>query len=113
MLASMLVGHLAGDYLLQNDWMANGKKTKALPLLVHCGLYTLAVHASTMFALPTWALAIVAATHIAQDGSGFVDWYMNRIGQKGFREYLAPWSRIVVDNSMHAVVLWLVSILTP
>lgn len=31
----LLVGHLVGDYLLQNGWMAEGKTTRWVPLLVH------------------------------------------------------------------------------
>ena len=41
----MLIGHLVGDYLLQNDWMAENKaKHKGLGWLtcaVHCLLYTM------------------------------------------------------------------------
>lgn len=43
----MLVGHLVGDYLLQNDWMALNKKFKnfegRLACGVHCFLWTLSV----------------------------------------------------------------------
>lgn len=38
-----LVGHLVGDYLIQNDWMALNKKQSSLHCAVHCGLWTLSV----------------------------------------------------------------------
>ena len=40
--AWLFVGHMVGDWLLQNDWMARGKKTGmfALPGLVHYSIYT-------------------------------------------------------------------------
>lgn len=33
--------HLIGDYLLQNDWMAQNKTKHWLPCAVHCILYTI------------------------------------------------------------------------
>ena len=39
----LLFGHLFGDYLFQNDWMALNKKDKWLPCLIHCLIYTLTV----------------------------------------------------------------------
>lgn len=68
-LACAIIGHLVGDYLLQNDWMALGKKMSSvfyrptdgrwelkwtlttvfrwfsLPCFVHCLIWTLAVMA--------------------------------------------------------------------
>ena len=38
-----LIGHLVGDYLLQNDWMALNKKKQHLPCLVHCFIWALCV----------------------------------------------------------------------
>lgn len=39
----LLFGHLFGDYLFQNDWMALGKKDDWMRCLVHCLIYTLTV----------------------------------------------------------------------
>ena len=33
---SAIIGHLVGDYLLQNDWMALNKKASSLHCAVHC-----------------------------------------------------------------------------
>jgi hypothetical protein len=123
-----LIGHLIGDYLLQNDWMAQGKKKSALPCFVHVVIYTAAVMLLTHW--PLWAATVVAMPHYAIDRWQFVPWYMRKIGQAKFMmlptveshnltglagerihrvEYkvgLGPWSVIVVDNVMHLVCLF-------
>lgn len=35
---SALVGHLVGDYLLQNDYMALNKKKSSFHCMVHCSI---------------------------------------------------------------------------
>ena len=41
----LLFGHLIGDYVLQNNWMALNKKDKKMisPILTHCLVYTVCV----------------------------------------------------------------------
>lgn len=49
----LLFGHLFGDYLLQNDWMAMNKKKKEpigiMACFIHCFIYTVCVY---IFLLP-------------------------------------------------------------
>lgn len=100
-----LVGHLVGDYLLQNDWMAQGKKRAHWPCLVHVAAYTLAVMLFTQW--PLWIAAVVFVPHYLIDRWGFVPWYMRAIGQTSFMEPpMSPWSRIAVDNTLHVVCLF-------
>jgi hypothetical protein len=107
---SYLIGHLIGDYLLQNDWMAANKKRATLPCLVHVLLYTLAIAACTGW--PLWALAVVAVTHFAQDRTQVIAWWMRINRQEGFaKPPLAPWSVIVVDNTWHLVTLHILSLI--
>lgn len=131
-LTCAIIGHLVGDYLLQNDWMANGKKQSSFrdwfcdkrvceicdfarvlfgwysfPCLVHCFLWTCAV---CMFAgwgpLP-WLILFL--THYIQDRSQIIGWWMRLNRQQKFAEPpLGPWSIIVVDNVWHIVTLWAV-----
>lgn len=105
----LLVGHLVGDYILQNDWMARNKKDRSLPCFVHCALYTLAVAAFSLFRVPLPWLAFVFVTHYAVDRSQVIAWWMKFNGQVSFARALAPWSSIVVDNVWHIVVLWIVA----
>lgn len=102
-----LIGHLVGDYLLQNDWQALGKKKSSGICAVHCALYTLSIW---LFAgWPPLTLAVVFGLHFAQDRWGFVRWYMHVIGQDKFAgPPLGPWSIIVIDNVMHLLSLHII-----
>jgi len=124
-----LIAHLIGDYILQNDWMAQRKKGKLFPPLwayryeramrewrcgtcactVHVTLYTMVMWAMTGW--PFWAIAVVFVTHYLQDRTNVIAWWMKTMGQKGFAmPPLAPWSTIVVDNTWHLIVLYALSL---
>lgn len=106
------IGHLVGDYLLQNDWMAMGKKSSTFICSVHCLLWTLAVYfcQAADRPWPIWTLPILFLTHFAQDRTELVRWWMEHKGQRGFASVpMAPWSLIVVDNVLHLFVLWIIS----
>lgn len=109
MLAFAIVGHLVGDYLLQNDWMAQNKKRRSPPCAVHCLLWTLAVCLLAGW-FTWWVPAVLFATHFLQDRTTVVARWMKLVGQEGFASPpLAPWSVIVVDNVWHILTLALVA----
>lgn len=102
---SALVGHLIGDYLAQNDWMALNKKQSSLHCAVHCLIWTLCVVFSAQW--PWWTCVPLFVSHFIQDRTHVIAWWMDLIGQKSFRTgACAPWSAIVVDNVWHIVTLW-------
>lgn len=103
-----VIGHLVGDYLLQNDWMALHKKQSDFRCAVHCALWTLAVCVFAGWTAPViWALLFAA--HYGQDRTNVVAWWMDTMGQRQFRTGpCAPWSSIVVDNVWHLVAITLV-----
>lgn len=103
-LSYALVGHLVGDYILQNDWQANGKKKSSAICAIHCLLWTASV---VLFAhwFVWWVPIVLFATHFAQDRTTIVRWWMGKVGQDGFATHLGPWSIIAVDNVMHIVVI--------
>jgi hypothetical protein len=109
MLAFAIVGHMVGDYLLQNDWMAQGKKRSNFVCAIHASIWTAAVATFAHW----WAWPIVAilfTSHFAQDRGAFVVWWMKLIGQKNFMQPpLGPWSIIICDNTWHLVVLALIA----
>lgn len=111
-LTCAIIGHLVGDYLLQNDWMANNKKRPgpdgATACCVHAWLWTLAVCAFTGWW--NWpCVSVLFLTHYAQDRTQIIVWWMLLIRQHKFAEPpCAPWSIIVVDNVWHIVTLWAV-----
>lgn len=67
MLESLIVCHLIGDFLLQNDWMQT-KSRSSLVCTAHVAAYSLPFFALvTWAALPFWALAAILAQHWFQD----------------------------------------------
>lgn len=115
----LLMGHLLGDYVLQNDWMAGNKTSRERPVLghyactVHCGLYTLAVWLCSWRWMPWWGLVVCFAVHWPVDRFRLAFWWMSRVsGQKAFAAGpLAPWSVIVVDNVFHLLTLGVIAVL--
>lgn len=103
-----LIGHLVGDYIAQNDWMALNKKKSTLHCAVHCAIWTACV---VLFAWwPLWAAIPLFLSHFAQDRTNVITWWMDLVGQKQFRTGIcSPWSMIVVDNVWHIVALFILS----
>jgi len=109
----LLCGHLVGDYLLQNDWMALHKRNNSFRCLVHCVLYTFAVwlFAASWITLPGLAFCLI--THFVFDRFGLARRYMRLVGQEQFATGpCAPWSIIVVDNTFHLITLALIVMVT-
>lgn len=107
-----IIGHLVGDYLLQNDWMALNKKFSVAICAVHAALWTLSVGLfSGWLFLQNGKGALIGfllfMSHLIQDHTDIVAYWMDIIGQYRFRTGpCAPWSFIVVDNVWHIVTLW-------
>jgi hypothetical protein len=117
-----IIGHLVGDYLLQNDWMALNKKRNPIPCFIHCILWTAAVCLFAGWNSP-YAIAALFCTHFIQDHSNIVAWWM-RLRWKDQSRFmrcddfdltdmrvipgLGPWSIIMVDNVWHIVTIWAV-----
>ena len=118
----LLLGHLVGDYLLQNDWMALNKKKKWLPLIIHCLIYSIVV---CLFMIPyissvgIWFLSLfyVFLSHVIFDGTEVVDNYAKLIGGRTWAKTLAKndeiytiftcFVKVVMDNTFHLLLMWL------
>lgn len=122
-LASAIVGHLVGDYLIQNDWMALNKKSSSLVCALHAAIWTVCVCLFACWPLQGtwWVGTLVFLPHFIQDRFSLIVLWMRLIGQKRFMKCdefdltdmrvvpgLGPWSVIVVDNVWHIVAIWLV-----
>lgn len=116
-----IIGHLVGDYLLQNDWMALGKKKSSDICAVHCLIWTLSVmffanwfgfedagYAGERYWFKGWVFLFLFVTHFIQDRTQIVRFWMTRINRqpKFVEPPMAPWSLIVVDNVWHIVQIW-------
>jgi len=132
---ALLIGHLIGDYLFQNDAMALNK-SKPTPLghawcFVHCSIYAMCVMACVCAAGwhatwgNSWPLAWLIAylTHYPIDKSGFGWKWMKFFKMSMFqdvdgsfsgmtgvqinkRQYFIAPVYIAVDNTMHLVLMW-------
>jgi hypothetical protein len=154
----LLVGHLLGDYIFQNDWLAKNKtnpvtwhkpglsylddsqlfvgdsggnirkettessiwrekimasQTGHVACTVHCLLYTAAVWACAFWWMPWWGVVACFVLHWPVDRFGLAKWWMMKVsGQEAFATgALAPWSIIVVDNTFHLLVLFLIGLI--
>lgn len=102
------IGHLVGDFLLQNDWMALNKKKSSLHCHIHCAVYTLTIWLFTGW--DAWSMAVCYIAHFAIDRSDVIDRYMTIIGQERFKTPpMWPWSVIAVDNTFHLLTLFILN----
>lgn len=106
----LLVGHLLGDWVLQNDWMAQNKQNGLLnrAIAVHAAVYTtvivlsLAIAQRSALAPPPYLFfaSVVFISHWIIDASNLgLRW--NRL----FNQSELLFMRIVVDQIFHLVVL--------
>lgn len=106
---NFIYAHLFGDYILQNDWMATGKKKSSWVCLVHVLFYLLPFCFTT---LAWWKIWMIGVEHFIQDRTTFVTWFMRVRGSESFiQPPYGPWSVIVTDNILHilfmALIVWL------
>jgi hypothetical protein len=117
--ADQLLAHVVGDYVLQSDWMAQGKTRRTLPAVVHALVYTvpfLALRPSPA----GWLL--IAISHFVIDRwrlARYVCWMGGHLAppphptwaecqRTGFpteREpWMSAWLLIIADNTMHVLI---------
>lgn len=106
-LSLAFLGHLVGDYLLQNDWMAQRKKNQILACVLHSVIW-----AGSIIFFTGWGwlpLVLLFTVHCLQDRTNFIRHWMHFVGQDKFATgALAPWSVILIDNIFHLLQIWLV-----
>ncbi|WP_435601345.1 DUF3307 domain-containing protein [Streptomyces sp. C10-9-1] len=124
----ILLAHLAGDYLLQSDWMAQEKTRRWWPAAAHALTYGLPFLLVTQSPA---ALAVIVATHAVIDRyrlARHLVWAKNFLAPRRYWHpwatcqatgyhpdrpaWLAVWLLIIADNTMHlaintAAVHWL------
>lgn len=103
----LILAHLIGDYLLQNDSMAINKKQSSLYCLLHVVTYMLPF---LFCIISPIQLILIAIQHFVQDRTQFVKWFMEATGKSGFtKPPTGPWSMIVVDNIFH--IIWMAGVI--
>lgn len=109
----LLVGHLIGDYIVQNDLMASNKSSPGilgfLCCTTHCLLYSAAVLACSFWWMPWWGAIICFAVHWPIDRYRLAAWWMRNVSGQAFfaspQHLMFPWSIVVVDNTFHILTL--------
>lgn len=106
----LLIGHCVGDLVLQNDWMAKGKRQGLFttPGMVHFTIYTVTLlitlfisemsEKGTLYVLGISALIFIS--HWIIDATDIVDTWM-----KFYRQSNISTVRLMVDQTFHLLVL--------
>ncbi len=107
-----IVGHLLGDFVFQNDWIAKEKKRSSEVCFFHALVWTFCVVCCAGWQDHHWAIATLLITHFIQDRFNLIPWYMDAVGQREFRTGpCSPWSVIVVDQVWHIVTIYAIDVL--
>lgn len=116
----LLLGHLVGDYLLQNEWMAQNKAKNTwigwFAATLHCLIYTWAV-CLIMWKFEWYWFVAVFFSHFFIDKFAFGYWYLKHIKgldtysykMVGLSELRAGFNAViytVTDNTMHLLLMW-------
>ena len=106
----LLMGHLVGDWLLQNDWMATGKKQAFITRsgLTHFTIYTLVIMLTLMltnssdrdpFRLGLLTI-IIFISHWIIDATDIVGRWI-----RFYKQSDITLIRIMVDQTFHLIIL--------
>jgi len=103
------IAHLVGDFILQNDWLADGKKRASWICVVHVLIYLVPF---LFTSLTWWQLGLIGIEHFAQDRTTIVLWIMRIKGSAAFAQPpCGPWSVIFTDNIFHILfIAWVASL---
>ncbi len=108
MLSLLIIAHLCGDFLLQNDWMQTKSRSSAV-CSVHVACYSIPFIGLVIFAnLPVWALATILAQHWAQDRFGLHLRWMKIYRQTPPDQW--PLGPLCNDQAMHMTFIALVTL---
>ena len=91
-----------GDYIIQNDYMAQNKKKSWKHCLLHAATFMIPF----LFCDLNWfVLYLIALQHYIWDRTNIVGWILEKKGSKKFLDDFYPWSWILTDNIHH--ILWM------
>jgi hypothetical protein len=111
----LLLGHILGDWVLQNDWMAKGKKKGFLTLagVVHFTIYTVTIIGALWLSgvtdkkLAFYVILgfIVFVSHWLIDATDGVERWM-----RFYRQSHLEIVHVMVDQTLHLLVLGLLTV---
>jgi hypothetical protein len=117
--ADQLLAHVAGDYLLQSDWMASGKTKNVVPAALHALVYGLPF----LLLRPTReGFLTLVLSHFVIDHwrlARYVCWAGGLLGPPPYRSWkecqqtgfpperepwMSAWLLIIADNTLHVLI---------
>ena len=103
----LLLGHLAGDFLFQTNWMASEKINNLSALFIHSAVYTFFIGLASYLAgrLSWTALVVVLLSHMLLDNRKFVHFWVKNVNKSAD----TPWLKIAGDQCWHIIVLGAIS----
>lgn len=104
---SYILAHFIGDFLLQNDWMAVGKKKNSFICTVHVTLYILPFFLTELSLLQ---ISLIYIQHWIQDRTTFIKWWcsITKSFQSELEKDSLPWGHFIVDQIFHFIWMWIV-----
>ncbi len=109
---SLIIGfilHFVGDYLFQNDWLANEKTKAFFPAFFHAAIYSLPF----LFLTPSVFWWILAVSHFFIDRYRLAvywiklvnwNWNSKNFGYDDQKPlFLSIWLMIIIDNVFHVL----------
>lgn len=100
-----LIAHLLGDYVFQNQWMADNKTKAWGAACVHVAIYSLIV--ALLLKPGVIAMVIIGGTHLLIDRFRLARYWCEFYGvgtAPHVPPFLSVWLLIIVDNTMHLAI---------
>jgi hypothetical protein len=122
---TLLLGHLTGDYLLQNQWMALNKSRNTLKgwiaAFIHCIIYTASV-CVFMWNFDLIWIVVVFLSHFPIDKFSLGEKYLYYLTGGSLTDYakkdnvvthmevlvggFATLRYLIIDNGLHILIMW-------
>jgi hypothetical protein len=110
-----ILAHLIGDYILQNNWMANTKTKNSLKGYVACLLHVILYTFAFVFITSNvWHLFLIAITHFFIDKYRLAVYWIKLVNwnwkstNNGFPNktpaFMSIWLMIIIDNVFHLLI---------
>lgn len=111
LIALGIIAHLIGDYILQNDYIANEKTKRTAPAIIHVLLYGIPFYFIVGLSYP---LLFIILTHFFIDRFRLATYWIKLINWNfksknfGFNDekplWMSVWLMIIYDNTFHIIL---------